>query len=259
MDAGGATHYLGFLTDSQSNFRLNTATTWIYKGNRVKTERPTWLPKIRNYLMETWGSQLMIGVEADDGLSISMEYFRNLGIETVCLTQDKDLYQVPGLHAWLDRDLFTITYSEGQMNLWKQVIIGDALTDNIPGLSHAATETATGVHNSAVKAMDIPKEQKTKLRKYISTSADCQENWGPSGALKFLSSYDPKDYAAQVFRLYTEIYGDADGSYEYADLRYYETFELVYMLREVPEGLDIHFNYVERVIDQSAEDLFEDY
>jgi hypothetical protein len=258
MDAGECTHHLGFLTDSKTNFRLNTATTWIYKGTRV-AERPKWLSKIRDYLVSAWGSQIMVGVEADDGLSISMTYFDELGIETVCLTQDKDLYQVPGMHAWLDRPLFTIDYEEGQKNLWKQVIIGDPLTDNIPGLSHAASETATGNHNARVRAMDITKEEKTKLRKYISTSADCQENWGPAGALKFLANYEVDEYPSEVFRLYTELYGDFDGSYDYADLRYYETFELVYMLREKPEDLTIHFDYVEREKAFDASDMFEDF
>ena len=61
----GCTQYLGFITDSSKNFRIQRATTWPYKGTRETDEvreRPLWYDEIRRFYMDTFGFQMMRGV-----------------------------------------------------------------------------------------------------------------------------------------------------------------------------------------------------
>lgn len=134
-----ATHYISLMTDGKSNFRNEVAVTAPYKGNRVSLERPKWYGHIKDYTVDRWAGQIMFGIEADDALTLCAEYLRSHGIRAIICTLDKDLLQYPGEHYnWDSRKLRTIDYAKGEYNLWKQVLMGDMGTDNIPGLSDAA-------------------------------------------------------------------------------------------------------------------------
>lgn len=134
-----ASHYICFLTDGKSNFRNTYATTAPYKGNRVNLERPKWYVHIKEYLGSKWKGQTMVGIEADDALTIAATYLTSLGIRCIICSLDKDLLQMPCEHYdWTSDMLRVITEAKGEYNLWKQMITGDVATDNIPGLSDSA-------------------------------------------------------------------------------------------------------------------------
>lgn len=134
-----ATHYISLLTDGKTNFRNEVAVTAPYKGNRVSLERPKWYGHIKDYTVDRWSGQIMFGIEADDALTLCAKYLESHGIKAIICTLDKDLRQFPGWHYnWDSRKLTYVDYDKGEYNLWKQVLMGDMGTDNIPGLSDAA-------------------------------------------------------------------------------------------------------------------------
>tara|TARA_R110002096_G_scaffold410480_2_gene610217 strand:+ start:475 stop:1338 length:864 start_codon:yes stop_codon:yes gene_type:complete len=211
-------HYLAFLTDGKSNFRVKRATLLPYKGNRkTNREKPHFYEDIRHYLQNHWDFQVMYGVEADDALTIASEYFKDTEHETTIGTIDKDLYQYAGNHMNTKTgELFTLTKEEAHRNLWKQMILGDPATDNIPSLSFA--------YRNEGKGKPIPDHQ-----------------FGKKTAEKLLDSWKPEDYPKNIYELYVDAYDDGDGD-DRPEQVFHEIFDLIFMLREKPEGLKIHFN-----------------
>jgi hypothetical protein len=252
-----ATHYLGFLTDGPKNFRIARATTWKYKGGRPSV-KPKWYAEIREYLMNHWEAQLISGMEADDALSIAQTYFQSQGVEAIIITADKDLLQVPGWHLNLYKSPvpFEVSEAEGERFLWLQVITGDVATDNIPGVGHAITETTTGSFNRTIKADDaiVGREKLKHYKRYSS-----QELYGPANAKKYLEQYPLDEWAMRVWELYVDKYEDDDGDEGYGDLRFMETFDLIFMLREPMIDVDIHYRYREPPIEEDLVGMFEDF
>lgn len=72
VESSNADDWVGYLTDSGSNFRLDVATILPYKGNRSGTSKPPRYAMLREYLLEHYPDrvQLIHGMEADDILSI---------------------------------------------------------------------------------------------------------------------------------------------------------------------------------------------
>lgn len=223
-----ATHYLGFLTDGKSNFRIKVAKTLPYKGQRkTNAEKPKFYDEIRDYLQKHFGFQMMRGVEADDALTITSEHFKKDNrVHTIIATKDKDLWQYPGTHYNMNtKELMEITPEQAHRNLWKQMILGDMGTDNIPGLSHAAKhEVYFKCEDSLKKFRPIPCHQFGEVR-----------------AKKILDNTRPEDYAKVIYELYLDMYDDPEDP-EFGDFRFHETYQLIYMLREAPSKLKIHFN-----------------
>ena len=237
-DLSGCSHYLSFLTDSASNFRNTRATTWPYKGTRESKETPMWIPEISEYYEDTYGFQMMRGVEADDALTIAAEYYKAKGIPVACATKDKDLKQYPW-DLFVDLNSMTtysITKEEAHRNLWRQMLIGDVAVDNIPGLSHAIKyETTVEGDNKKRGASDLL--------------------LGKVTADKYLDTWDPECYAANTLGLYLDYYEGNEGNTQavrdtcedqgisFGEYRYYETFDLIWMLREAPKDLVIHYDH----------------
>lgn len=233
----GCTHYLGYLTHSETNFRLTRATTWPYKGNRPPgEEKPKWFQVVRKYYEGL--SYEVSGIEADDALTIAAEYYKKLGIPVACSTKDKDLKQYPW-SVFVDmntKKVYSISKAEAHRNLWLQMLIGDVKTDNIPGISQAAKCETTVEHNKLVRgAQDLL--------------------LGKTGANALLDLWDPEDYCVKVYEKYLEAYqyniGNTqeviDKCYEenwvFGEYRFYETWDLIHMLLECPDNVDIHYNH----------------
>lgn len=234
----GCSHYLSFLTDSKSNFRNARATTWPYKGTRSTKEPPLWIHEISDYYEEQHGFQMMYGVEADDALTIAAEVLIAKGFKVACATKDKDLKQYPW-DTFVDLNTMTtysISKAQAHENLWRQMLIGDVAVDNIPGLSHGIKyETTVEFNNKIRGASDLL--------------------MGKVTAQKLLDLWDPKDYPRKTYELYLEYYEGNEGNTQavrdscykdgllFGEYRFYETFDLIYMLREAPKGLKIHYDY----------------
>lgn len=238
-----ATHYLGFLTDGKSNFRLQVATTLPYKGQRkTNADKPKFYDEIRHYLMKNYGFQMMRGVEADDALTIVSEYFKGKPkVRTRIATKDKDLWQYPGRHYNMNtKENMIVTPAQAHRNLWKQMILGDMSTDNIPGLSHAAK-------------WEIPfrDEQHEKAFRPI----PCHQ-YGEVTANLILDDNRPEDYPKVIYELYLDAYDDPDCKDSFGDYRFHETFQLVYMLRKPPKNLQITYEPIKvKVMPTESEDF----
>ena len=114
-----------------SNFRYDIATTLPYKGNRDRTHRPTYEKELRDYIVSTWDTTIAVGEEADDLLGIAQT---RLGDNSIIVTLDKDLDQIPGLkHNFMYDRTYEITDAQASLNFHIQLLMGD-ITDNIPGL-----------------------------------------------------------------------------------------------------------------------------
>ncbi len=141
----GETTFKGFLSASNdpTNFRFAVAVTKPYKGMRKETKRPTHYHALRDYVSKTYDVELCTGKEADDGLSQAQKE------DTVIVSIDKDLLQVPGWHYNFRKNEYSfITEFQGAYNLYTQVLTGDN-ADNIPGLPGVGPVTAKKILNDA--------------------------------------------------------------------------------------------------------------
>ena len=118
-----------FLT-GKGNFRNEVAVTAPYKGNR-KSEKPKHYHLLREYLVLSWGAYVVEGMEADDMLAIRAT---EIGDDSVIVTLDKDLNQVPGWHYnFVKKEETYITEPQGLLHFYTQFLTGDSV-DNIKGV-----------------------------------------------------------------------------------------------------------------------------
>lgn len=132
----------------KGNFRETVATIRPYKGNR-SAEKPYHYDAIRKYLIQTWGAEVVDGMEADDKLGIEQT-------ETSCIvTIDKDLDMVPGYHFnWRHDKLYNVSEEEALKNFYTQLLMGDT-TDNIPGVPGIGVAKAKKLLKGKTKEEDM--------------------------------------------------------------------------------------------------------
>jgi len=142
-----ATQYHGFLgTNHQPVFRHQIDPD--YKGNRNKA-KPEWMDKwgmvIKNRMVYKWKFLVVMGIEAEDGVSIYASQYRKDGTKHCICSVDKDLQQIPGKHYNYEKEVWTdVSEIEALTNLWIQVLTGDP-TDNIKGIYGMGPKTAQKV------------------------------------------------------------------------------------------------------------------
>lgn len=164
IEQSGADDWVGYLTHSSSNFRLDLATILPYKGNRSGSTKPPKYQMLRDYLLDQYPDNVSLveGMEADDQLAIdqyknrdflrrnyysyieddpieeeflgSEDEFVEASSDTIICTIDKDLKMVPGWHYnWNTDEKIFVTEIEGLRWFYTQCLTGD-MTDNIKGL-----------------------------------------------------------------------------------------------------------------------------
>lgn len=121
------------------NYREGVATIAPYKGNRDSSHKPKYYKEMRQYAIDSWGAQVIDGMEADDAVSI--EQWSNPNLSTILVSIDKDLLNTPGHHYNPMRDEYQfVTLEEADRNFWMQGATGDP-TDNIKGLFRVGHKT----------------------------------------------------------------------------------------------------------------------
>ena len=135
--------------------------------------------------------------------------------------------------------VYPITEEQAHRNLWTQVILGDKATDNIPGLSHAAT-------------------YKNVNKKFRGSRDDL---WGEVRAKELLDTTDPENYAQKILTEYVDAYqghdipGGLETEYQcFGEYRFHETFDLIHMLLKAPDNVKI--SYETRDIQKEAPNEF---
>ena len=68
--------------------------------------------------------------------------------------------------------------------------------------------------------------------------------FGKAAAEKVLDNTDPKDYDKVIYEMYVDAYWEPDEDDDLAEQRFNECFDLVFMLREAPKDLKIHYNAI---------------
>ena len=122
--------YKGFLT-GKGNFRESIAVTVPYKGQRI-AEKPVHLQALRDHLVNSWGFEVVQGIEADDAVGIAA-YALPVG-DSIMVHIDKDLNQFRGWHYnYRNKEKYHVTEFEGLTAFYTQILTGDRI-DNIIGL-----------------------------------------------------------------------------------------------------------------------------
>lgn len=156
LNAINITEYKGFLTGN-GNFResITEAASHVpgvikYKGNRDTIRRPHHLKACREYLIKYWNGEVIHGYEADDALGWSQEE------DTVICTIDKDLDQISGWHYnWDKKSKYYVTPEQGLKFFYKQLLMGDKQSDNIPGIHGLGPVTANKLIEPLTKEKDM--------------------------------------------------------------------------------------------------------
>jgi hypothetical protein len=122
--------YKGFLT-GRGNFRDSIAVTVPYKGQRV-SEKPVHLQALRDHLVNSWGFEVVNGIEADDAVGIAA--YAVPEDESIMVHIDKDLNQFRGWHYnYRKKEKYYVSEFEGLTAFYTQILTGDRI-DNILGL-----------------------------------------------------------------------------------------------------------------------------
>lgn len=132
-DANGLNEFdIKVFLSSGPCFRHRVATTRPYKGNRDEKRRPTYEKEVRQYIIEQYDTYIAEDEEADDLLGIwATKHGYN---DTIMITIDKDLDQIPGLKYNFMHDIgYEVSENQAWYNFCIQLLTGDA-TDDIPGL-----------------------------------------------------------------------------------------------------------------------------
>jgi DNA polymerase-1 len=123
-----------FFTDSK-NFRKDIDPT--YKGNRTK-RKPAGYRKLVAWGRESYKSQMMPGLEADDVLGINAT--QGNFDDFVLISPDKDMLQIPCRIYDLKTE-FTQTPEAAERKLYEQALTGDA-TDGYKGCTGVGPKKA---------------------------------------------------------------------------------------------------------------------
>jgi len=138
-----------YLSDS-STFRHRLATTKPYKGNRNQP-KPVYYEDVGNYLLSR-GAITRPDIEADDCMSIEASKDPK---NTIIVTIDKDLLQVPGNHYnWVTTEYTKQSKKNADFSLATQLLTGDT-TDNIPGLPGIGPANAEKLLTGAKNSKDL--------------------------------------------------------------------------------------------------------
>lgn len=150
LDVVQHTDYSLFLSISSECFR-NKITEHLpraqqYKANRDNMERPRHLTLVREYLRDYWGASLCGLVEADDACAMaqidatlvskqtSATEIHEVRYQSVLVSIDKDLLQIPGMHFNYDKqESQFVSFDQGLRFFYTQILCGDR-NDNVIGL-----------------------------------------------------------------------------------------------------------------------------
>lgn len=135
LNRSGSSSYVGFLTESRTNFRIGEATVAPYKGHR-SSEKPYHWTNIRNHILENYHVEVAVGCEADD--LIGDECLKDIENTIIC-SRDKDMDTIPGWHyRWKcgerqPEKRYYVNDFEARYFFYYQMLVGDQ-ADNIKGI-----------------------------------------------------------------------------------------------------------------------------
>lgn len=141
------------LGDNKKNFRKKINPN--YKHNRKA--KPLMYDKLFGWLIDTFTTVYLEGLEADDTARIIFEDDDNFSGRKVIVSVDKDFYSVPCNFYRdnpADRKVVAVTRSDALQNLFVQVLEGDK-TDGYEGCRNIGPVTARSLVNAETTIEDI--------------------------------------------------------------------------------------------------------
>lgn len=143
--------YQGYLTGS-NNYRMEIAKEAPYKGNR-SAPKPQHYELLREYLVKSWGFEVVDGQEADDAIGIKAY---TLATEDYMIySLDKDLDMIRGWHYNFNKDhKYFVDEDDTLRTFYKQVLTGDRV-DNIPGLKGIGPKKADKILGDALTEQEL--------------------------------------------------------------------------------------------------------
>lgn len=186
----GAITPLVFVSGS-ANFRDRLPAAFPYKGNRINVEKPQHLGRLRTALIDS-GAIAIHGWEPDDEITIRMTEDPT----AICVSIDKDLKQVAGVHMVPDQGFTTISPRSALLRLYSQIIAGDA-TDGVPGCYGISAEGATKLLFPHVRAEDSLEQTALKFWK---VAVDCYASMVQRRGAKWQGHQDPAKAACETAR-----------------------------------------------------------
>lgn len=130
QETAGASKVLVCLT-GRGNFRKSVYP--LYKSNRSDKPRPLALKAVQQAIHDEFPTAVVDGLEADDLLGLALTSPKFMG-KSVCVSMDKDLRTVPGLHLNPLKGSTPefIGEAEANRNWFTQALTGDP-SDGYPG------------------------------------------------------------------------------------------------------------------------------
>jgi len=128
-----------------------------YKANRKDRQRPRHLDACIKHIMNDVNVAWMDGLEADDVMGILQTCSDH---DTIIVTVDKDLDQIPGMHCNPDTErIYEVSPDQAELYRCKQVLTGDS-TDNYPGCRGIGSRKADKIleHVTDGDALEVVKE-----------------------------------------------------------------------------------------------------
>ena len=143
--------YQGYLTGS-NNYRMEIAKEAPYKGNR-SAPKPQHYELLREYLIKSWGFEMVEGQEADDAIGIKAY---TMDVEDYMIYSiDKDLDMIRGWHYNFNKDhKYFVDEDDTLRTFYKQVLTGDRV-DNIPGLKGIGPKKADKILGDALTEQEL--------------------------------------------------------------------------------------------------------
>lgn len=164
-----------FYLTGTANFRERIHVVPGYKSNRAATRKPVHLSRLRAHLVAEYGAVVVHWMEADDAVAIAWTAEQ----DSVVCGVDKDLKQLPAIHAIPGQGFFKVSRMTALRNLYTQIIAGDA-TDGVKGAFKAGPARAAKV---LADCKDEASMWKAALTVYQDSEKKYGEPWPGSDAL----------------------------------------------------------------------------
>jgi hypothetical protein len=178
--------YKGFLT-GKGNFRESIAVTVPYKGQRASIDKPVHLQALRDHLVNSWGFEVVDGIEADDAVGIAA--YAVPEDESIMVHIDKDLNQFRGWHYnYRKKEKYHVSEFEGLTAFYTQILTGDRI-DNIIGLKGIGPVKAkrileectneTELYQAVLKAYEGATDRVLENARLLWLQRTPNETWNP--------------------------------------------------------------------------------
>lgn len=193
LEATKANDYTLYVSSNTETFRDRLARIKPYKGNRADMEKPIHYDACMKYILDVWGAEPVVGIEADDACAI-----HQVNVEdSVIVSMDKDLRQIPGWHYnWVKPEEGIMYVDEDEARYYKyiQILAGDA-TDNIEGLPGMGEKKAAKLLQNMYGSTEEEYDE-VCLDYYINYFLDEEPN-------RYIDM-SPKQYLDMVLGMYAE-------------------------------------------------------